>query len=64
MKAKVRNFEINCIPMTKFDYNDQILQKKIQHLENKRIKGFYCNWNGYKFWISEDIFNKLYTIDD
>lgn len=43
MKAKVRNFEIDYIPMTKFDYNNQILQKRIQHLENKRIKGFYCN---------------------
>lgn len=43
MKAKVKNFEINCIPMTKFDYNEQVLKKKIQHLENKRIKGFYCN---------------------
>jgi hypothetical protein len=43
MKAKVKNLEILCKPMTKFDYNDQVLQKKIQHLENKRINGYYCN---------------------
>lgn len=62
MKAKVKNLEILCKPMTKFDYNDQVLQKKIQHLENKRINGYYCNWNSYIFWIDEDIFNKLYTV--
>lgn len=62
MKARVKNLEITCTPMTKFDYYDQILQIKIQHLENKRIKGYYCFWNGYEFWINEDIFNKLYTV--
>lgn len=49
MKARVKNLEITCTPMTKFDYYDQILQIKIQHLENKRIKGYYCFWNGYEF---------------
>ena len=40
MKAKVKNFEVDVQPMTKFDYYDKILNKSIQHLENKSIKGF------------------------
>lgn len=43
MKAKVKNLEIICEPMTKYDYNEQVLHKKIQHLSNKRINGYYCN---------------------
>lgn len=35
MKAKVKNQEIEVQPMTKFDYNSQILKKEIQHTENK-----------------------------
>lgn len=49
MKARVKNFEIDAEPMTKFEYYDQIKKMQIQHPENKRINGFYCNWNGYKF---------------
>lgn len=64
MKAKVKNFEVDVQPMTKFDYNDQILKMKIQHTENKRIDGFYCNWNGYKYWIDKDVFNKLYILEN
>ena len=64
MKAKVKHLEIQFEPMTKYDYNLFILKETVQHLENKRIKGFYCNWNGYRFWINEDLFNKLYTIID
>lgn len=62
MKARVKNFEVEVEQMTKFDYNNQILNIEIQHLENKRIKGFYCNWNGYRFWVDEDNFNKIYTL--
>jgi hypothetical protein len=50
--------------MTKYDYNQQILKVKAQHTENKWIDGFFCNWNGYKFWIDVKTFNKLYTIED
>lgn len=48
--------------MTKFEYYDKIKKMQIQHFENKRINGFYCN--GYKFWIDEINFNKLYTIEE
>ena len=64
MIAKVKNFEFHCEPMTKFEYYDKIKKMQIQHFENKRINGFYCNWNGYKFWIDEINFNKLYTIEE
>lgn len=43
MIAKVKNFEVHCEPMTKFEYYDKIRKMQIQHFENKRIKGFYCN---------------------
>lgn len=49
MIAKVKNFEVHCEPMTKFEYYDKIKKMQIQHFENKRINEFYCNWNGYKF---------------
>ncbi len=62
MKAKVKNFEVEVEPMTKFDYNKQILKMEVQHLENKRVAGFYCNWNGYRFWISKDNFDKIYSL--
>lgn len=64
MIAKVKNFEVHCEPMTKFEYYDKIKKMQIQHFENKRINGFYCNGNGYKFWIDEINFNKLYTIEE
>lgn len=64
MKARVKTFEITCKPMTKFEYYDKIKKYQIQHFENKRINGYYCNWNGFKFWLTEDIFNQLYTILD
>lgn len=64
MIAKVKNFEVHCEPMTKFEYYDKIKKMQIQHFENKRINRFYCNWNGYKFWIDEINFNKLYTIEE
>ena len=64
MIAKVKNFEVHCEPMTKFEYYDKIKKMQIQHFENKRINGFYYNWNGYKFWIDEINFNKLYTIEE
>lgn len=50
--------------MTKFEYYDKIKKYQIQHFENKRIKGYYCNWNGFTFWLDEDIFNQLYSIID
>lgn len=49
MKAKVKGFYLEVEPMTKYDYNNCILKLQVQHRENKRINGFYCNWNGYKF---------------
>lgn len=64
MKAKVKNQEIEVQPMNKFDYNNQLLKKEIQHTENKWINGFYCNWNGRQFWLDEDWFNDLYVIEN
>lgn len=61
MKAKVKRFDLEVEPMTKYDYNNYILKLQVQHRENKRINGF-CNWNGYKFWIDEINFNKIYTL--
>ena len=43
MIAKVKNFEVRCEPMTKFKYYDKIRKMQIQHFENKRINGFYCD---------------------
>lgn len=62
MKAKVKRFDLEVEPMTKYDYNNYILKLQVQHRENKRINGFYCNWNGCKFWIDEINFNKIYTL--
>ena len=62
-KYKVANFNILAKPMNKYTYLKMIDPNKIQHLENKWIKGFYCNWNGYTFWLREDVFNKLYILD-
>lgn len=64
MKAKVKEFEIEAQPMTKFEYLDQILKRQLQYHGNTKMNGYYCNWNGYRFWISEDNFNKIYTIID
>ena len=43
MKAKVKNFEVIVQPMTKFEFYDKIKKYQIQHPENKRINGYYCN---------------------
>lgn len=64
MKARVKNFDVEVKPMTKYEFYDRILKLQVQHRENKRINGFYCNWNGYKFWIDEIDFNKIYTIEE
>ena len=64
MKARVKTFEVDVEPMTKFEYNSKIKKILIQHQENKRIEGYYCNWNGYRFWLSKDNFDKIYTLED
>ena len=56
----VKNFIIQAVPMTKFDYYQKILKKGTQHTENKWINGYYCNWNDYKFWLPDTIFQQLY----
>lgn len=63
MRVKVKNFILKVTPMTKYDYNIKF-NKEPQHLENKWKNGYYCNWNGYKFWIDEQRFNDLFEIDD
>lgn len=37
MKAKVKGFDLEVEPMTKYDYNNCILKLQVQHRENKRI---------------------------
>lgn len=59
MRYKILTSEIDATSMDKYTYLKDIEKVPIQHLENKRIKGFYCNWNGYTFWISENDFNKI-----
>ena len=60
MKARVKNFDVEVEPMTKYEFYDKKIQ--LQHPENKWVKGYYINWNGYKFWLMEENFNKLYEI--
>ena len=62
MKARVKNFDVEVEPMTKYEFYDRIKKIQLQHSENKRVKGYYINWNGYKFWLKEENFNKLYEI--
>lgn len=62
MKAKVKNFEVVAEPMTKWDYNSNIRKVQLQYSGNKAIDGYYCSWNGYKFWIDKDNFDKIYEI--
>lgn len=64
MKARVKTFEIEVEPMTKFEYYDKIRKLQYQHLSNKRINGYWCNWNGYTFWMDEVNFNKIYTLEN
>lgn len=64
MKAKVKSFEIEVTPMTKYEFYETIRKIPVQHRSNKRIDGFYCNWNGYTFWLTKEDFNKLYKIED
>lgn len=59
-RYKIINFEIEAEPMTKWEYNKLSCKENIQHLENKRLNGFCCEWNGYRFWLPEDIFNQLH----
>lgn len=62
MKARVKNFDVDVEPMTKYEFYNKIKKVQTQHPENKWVKGYYINWNGYKFWLMEENFNKLYEI--
>lgn len=62
MKARVKNFDVEVEPMTKYEFYDRIKKIQLQHPENKWVKGYYINWNRYKFWLMEENFNKLYEI--
>lgn len=62
MKARVKNFDVEVEPMTKYEFYDRIKKIQLQHPKNKWVKGYYINWNGYKFWLMEENFNKLYEI--
>mgnify|MGYP003179464070 CR=1 FL=1 len=55
MKARVKNFDVEVEPMTKYEFYDRIKKIQLQHPENKWVKG-------YKFWLMEENFNKLYEI--
>lgn len=62
MKARVKNFDVEVEPMTKYEFYDRIKKIQLQHPENKWVKSYYINWNGYEFWLMEENFNKLYEI--
>ena len=42
MRYKILTSEIDATSMDKYTYLKDIEKVPIQHLENKRIKGFYC----------------------
>ena len=62
MKARVKNFDVEVEPMTKYEFYDRIKKIQLQHPGNKWVKGYYINWNGYEFRLMEENFNKLYDI--
>lgn len=64
MKAKVKSFEVDVTPMTKYEFYEQVKKIPVQHRSNKWIDGFYCNWNGYTFWLCKEDFDKLYKIEN
>lgn len=43
MRYKILTSEIDDTSMDKYTYLKDIEKVPVQHLENKRIKGFYCN---------------------
>lgn len=43
MRYKIVTSTIDAIPMDRYTYLKDIEKVSVQHLENKRIKGFYCN---------------------
>lgn len=63
MRYKILTSEIDATSMDKYTYLKDIEKVPIQHLENERVKGFYCNWNEYTFWISENDFNKICIVE-
>lgn len=58
MKAKVKNLEVEVQPMTKFDYNHQILKMQVQHTENKRVNGFIATGTDTDFGLMKMILIK------
>lgn len=62
MKAIVKSPTIEVTPMTKFEYYNKIEKFPVQHLENKRINGYYCYCNGFEFWLRDEDFHKLFVI--
>lgn len=59
MFAKIN--QIDCIPMTKYDYCKNI-KKCTSYLEDKQINGYYIP--GLNLWITEDNFNKYFSLID
>lgn len=59
---KFKNIKVE--PMTKYEYLEKILLYEHQHTENKWIKGYWCDCNGYTFWLREQEFNLMFEIDD
>lgn len=43
MRCQILTSEIDAIPMDRYTYLKDIKKISVQHLENKRVKGFYCN---------------------
>lgn len=64
MIAKMKHTIVDIQPMSRYEYFDIVKKDKYQHGENKFIEGYYCNLNGYRFWITKDDFNNLFEIID
>lgn len=59
MVAKLIN-NINVIPMSKYDYHKMI--KKVTYLTDKKVFGYY--FPDLHIWILDDIFEKVFVIDE
>lgn len=59
-KYRAKDFTVEASKCTLFEYNEQYSDSKVQHAENKFVKGFDVCWCGYHFFLTEERFYELY----
>lgn len=64
MLAKIKYNILEVIPMSRYEYNKIHLNITHQHGENKWKHGYYCSWGDYKFWVTKEVFDDLFELDD